>query len=257
MRHSRRFLTTIDGKNFAIATMLFASTISATAFAVDRISSINKDLSSVKSIYFHAGLVNAYKVIDLFVVWSLRLCGILGVCLRSSLGHALISITFLLVLMSSPDGVASVNRISAISNDLSQVKKIYLHAGLVSTVEFTQPVWGVKIGNPQSIKAEISPSNPKEITLRLKYQSAEPTNMIVRIEKRVMVFDLIPSRVSHQDYIKIRGSYGAPEWEPVGAKERSKISAGVNDRHADDEGVRSHSRAQGPKLVESVKLGGG
>ncbi|MDG0816486.1 hypothetical protein NWE73_08935 [Bdellovibrio sp. PAP01] len=153
----------------------------------------------------------------------------------------------------SSAGQKEIKRISSISKDLSQVKKIYLHAGLVSTVEFKQAVIGVKVGNTDSIKAEISPSNPKEVTLRLKHQNAEPTNMIVRVDRHVYVFDLIPSKTSHQDYVLIRGSFGFPQSET--AKERSKISAGLNASEAHDRGVIIQSRAPKSKLIESVKLG--
>ncbi|WP_142696434.1 hypothetical protein [Bdellovibrio sp. NC01] len=183
-------------------------------------------------------LFDACQNAKLGVARAVGLCYLPSVSLRVSFLRALILPILLLIEISR---ASAVNRISAINKDLSQVKKIYLHAGLVSTVEFTAPVWGVKVGNNNSIKAEISPSNPKEITLRLKYQNAEPTNMIVRIEKRVYVFDLIPSRNSHQDYVLIRGSYGSPAMatQPTGLAES-------NTR-------RSETNA---KLIESVKLGG-
>lgn len=144
------------------------------------------------------------------------------------------SLIYLTLLCSVP--ALAVNRISAINKDLSQVKKIYLHAGLVSTVEFTAPVWGVKVGNNNSIKAEISPSNPKEVTLRLKYQNAEPTNMIVRVEKKVFIFDLIPSKSNHQDYVLIRGSYGAPPQEHVVVNSEEK-------------------KQKSGQIIETIKLG--
>ncbi|WP_413578597.1 hypothetical protein ACLVWU_08675 [Bdellovibrio sp. HCB290] len=107
----------------------------------------------------------------------------------------------------------NVKRIVSINKDLSEVKKIYLHAGLVSTVEFQDAITSVKIGNGSSFKVEISPSNPKEVTLRLVSQRSEPTNLLVRVEKKVFIFDLIPSRNTHQDYVKVSGSYGRPEHE--------------------------------------------
>ena len=127
-----------------------------------------------------------------------------------------------------------IKRIVSINKDLSQVKKIYLHAGLVSTIEFNGLISGVKIGNTDSIKAEISPSNPKEVTLRLRYQNAEPTNMIVRVEKKIFIFDLVPSRKSHQDYVKVSSSFGRPEAEVSRVSKQNKVSG---------------------KLLETIKIG--
>lgn len=142
------------------------------------------------------------------------------------------------------------NRISSITKDLSQVKKIYLHAGLVSTLEFKQAVIGVKVGNTDSIKAEISPSNPKEVTLRLKHQSAEPTNMIVRVDRHVYVFDLIPSKSSHQDYIKVVSSFGAP------TRESHQGTTHLGEVPEGDTRYPKKNKST-PRLLESVQLGVG
>ncbi len=176
----------------------------------------------------------------------LRSAGFRRVSLRARFPHALAATIFLLAFSYGENLRAEqkgIKRISSINKNLGEVRKIYLHAGLVSTLEFKQSVIGVKVGNIDSIKAEISPSNPKEVTLRLKHQSAEPTNMIVRVDRHVYVFDLIPSKASHQDYVKIEGSFGAPTREALQSpKERSKI-------HPESK--------QQPRLLESVRLGVG
>jgi hypothetical protein len=41
--------------------------------------------------------------------------------------------------------------------------------------------------------------------------------LIVRCGSRSFVFDLIPSKKTHQDLVRISGSYGAPEAEDIGA----------------------------------------
>lgn len=139
---------------------------------------------------------------------------------------------------------ADVKRISSVYKDLGQVQKIYLHAGLISVVEFPQSIIEVRLGNPKSIKAHISSVSTKELTLYLNQQSVEPTNLIVKSDKRVYVFDVIPSRGSHQDYIKISGSYGTPELSEA----RSPVSIQVL-------APGPHAKPQG-RLIHSAKLGG-
>lgn len=75
-----------------------------------------------------------------------------------------------------------VSRISSIYKDLGKSHKIYLHAGLITVVEFPQNILEVRLGNPKSIKAQISQVSPRELTLFLSQQSVEPTNLIVKAE---------------------------------------------------------------------------
>lgn len=105
----------------------------------------------------------------------------------------------------------SLNRISSNHQDLSKVEKIFVSPGLVSMVEFPQNIIEVRVGSPETLKAVISQVSPKELTLYLSSSAASPSNLIVRSEKRIFVFDIVPSKSNHQDYIKIRGAYGAPE----------------------------------------------
>lgn len=106
---------------------------------------------------------------------------------------------------------AQVDRLSLTQVNLSQVDKIYLSPGLVSVLEFPQNIIEVRVGNPKSVKAIISQVSPKELTVYLSSGSSSPSNIIVRSEKRVFVFDVVPSRIHHQDYVRIRGAYGEPK----------------------------------------------
>ncbi|GEM_PF-3308057 len=110
-----------------------------------------------------------------------------------------------------PLAFADVPRLSISQSDLSQVSKIYLAPGLVSLVEFPQNIIEVRVGSPHLVKALISQVSPKELTLYLNGQAHFASNLIVRSEKRIFVFDVIPSKTNHQDYIKIRGgAFGSP-----------------------------------------------
>lgn len=111
-----------------------------------------------------------------------------------------------------PLAFADVGRLVSSQSDLSKVDKIYLSPGLVSLIEFPQNIIEVRVGNPRSLKALISQVSPKELTVYLTGGTSAPSNLIVRAEKRVFVFDVVPSKSNHQDYIKIRGAFGAPNF---------------------------------------------
>lgn len=111
-----------------------------------------------------------------------------------------------------PLAFADVGRLTSAQADLSKVDKIYLSPGLVSLIEFPQNIIEVRVGNPRSVKALISQVSPKELTIYLASGTSATSNLIVRAEKRVFVFDVVPSKDNHQDYIKIRGAFGSPSF---------------------------------------------
>lgn len=106
--------------------------------------------------------------------------------------------------------LANPNRLSSIHKDLGQAEKVYLSQGLATVIEFPKPIIEVRVGNTAVLKPSISQVSPKELTLFLSSENAGPTNLIVRADKRVYVFDIIPSKTTHQDYVKVTGGYGSP-----------------------------------------------
>lgn len=132
-----------------------------------------------------------------------------------------------------------VERISSSYQNLGQSRRIYLHSGLISVIEFPHAIIEVRVGNPKSFKALISTVSPRELTLYLARQNVEPTNLIVKSEKRFYVFDVIPSKNSHQDYIKISGSFGAPVY--------SEAPSSVQVSHK--------PRGEPGRLIETIKIG--
>jgi hypothetical protein len=112
---------------------------------------------------------------------------------------------------------AAPARISARLADLGEVHKIYLAQGLASVVQLPYPVTEARVGSPDDIQVQVSKTLPSELTLILKRTGAQPTNLIVRCGTRTLVFDLIPSKKTHQDLVRISGSYGAPDMADMGA----------------------------------------
>lgn len=121
---------------------------------------------------------------------------------------------------------APPSRVSSMRKDLSQAEVIYLATGLVSVVEFPSPILEVRNGNPNSIRAMISTVSPKELTLTMN--QSVPSNLLIRAGKRMYVFDIVPSKATHQDYVKVSGAFGSPAYasntEPIETIEISPIS---------------------------------
>ncbi len=121
-----------------------------------------------------------------------------------------------------PSGAAE--RLSQMNKDLSISEKVYVAAGLVTLIEFPQGITEVRVGNPQALKILISSVSPKELTIYLTQNAVPPTNLIVRAERRVYVFDIIPSRNTHQDYVKVRSAFGSPQFT---IKSRHRVASGA------------------------------
>jgi hypothetical protein len=96
-------------------------------------------------------------------------------------------------------------------------------------IQLPYPVTEVKVGSPDDVQTQISKTLPSELTLILKRGGAQPTNLIARCGTRTFVFDLIPSRNTHQDLVRISGAYGAPQLDDMGAVliDSSEINTGV------------------------------
>ncbi|MFZ3231735.1 MAG: hypothetical protein WA160_16120 [Pseudobdellovibrio sp.] len=112
---------------------------------------------------------------------------------------------FKLLLVSA---FAQIPRIESKYLNISESSKIFIKPGLISVLELPQNIIEVRIGNPNDLKAVISQVSPKEITLYFKNSNVSATNLIIRSERKVFVFDIIPSNSKHQDYIKVSGGYG-------------------------------------------------
>ncbi len=103
---------------------------------------------------------------------------------------------------------ANVPRIHSVYKNIGESSKIYIKPGLVTVLEMPQNIIEVRVGNPNDLKGVISQVSPKEITLYLKNSSAIPTNIILRSDRKMYVFDVIPSANKHQDYIKVSSGIG-------------------------------------------------
>ncbi|MGK5087914.1 hypothetical protein WDW86_10180 [Bdellovibrionota bacterium FG-2] len=122
-----------------------------------------------------------------------------------------------LVFLDSAQAQPIPGRISARFADLGEVHKIYLAQGLAAVIQLPYPVTEAKVGSPGDIQVQTSKTLPSELTLILKQAGAKATNLIIRCGTRTFVFDLIPSTKTHQDLVRISGSYGSPEVSDMSA----------------------------------------
>lgn len=99
-------------------------------------------------------------------------------------------------------------RISGQMVDLGEVHRIYMVPGMATVLEIPGAVTGIRIGNPDLVEYYKPEKPDNEVTLVLKKSGSEPTNLIVRSGKRKFVFDIVPSKKTHQDSVEIVGAYG-------------------------------------------------
>lgn len=107
---------------------------------------------------------------------------------------------------------AHADRIQSLRFDKSQVQRIYLSPGLGSIVQFPCALEEVFVGRTDDLKVQISPNDKKTLFMNLKLNSSLPTNVIVKCtpDRSIFVFDVIPSKIRHQDFVEIRSSFGRP-----------------------------------------------
>lgn len=150
-----------------------------------------------------------------FVAWSNNLCGVRFLRLRSILGRASSALIFLCTFMSpliSNLEAFAVSRIQSTRVDRGSVMKIQLSPGLGSLLKFPCELEEVFVGRNEGVNAQISPNSKKNLFLNLKSNALSPTNMIVKCQedRNVFVFDVVPSKSTHQDYMEVRGAFGRP-----------------------------------------------
>ncbi len=121
--------------------------------------------------------------------------------------------TLILLLIPHLANAQAPSRITAIHFDKGKVERIYMAPGLATAVTFPCDLDEATTGRDEDLKAKVSPTSKRQLTLNLSNAASLPTNLIVRCGDRqeLFVFDVIPSRKSHQDVVRITGTYGGAE----------------------------------------------
>ena len=103
---------------------------------------------------------------------------------------------------------------------------IFLFSGRVSLLSLPCSIKKALLGSPKDIKAEVDSLNSKEIHILLKKWHSQPSNLILKCESKVFLFNLIPSKNQHYDYVKILGHVSS---SPFDTKSRFTDSLSAPD----------------------------
>lgn len=105
----------------------------------------------------------------------------------------------------------SVSRIAEKSLNISMVNPIYLSFGRVSLVELPCEVKRIDLGLSESFKVSLDEKSKNEVTVSMIGEIKHPSNMLIRCDQYLLVFDLIPSKKIHQANLKVTSLYDNPE----------------------------------------------
>ena len=84
-------------------------------------------------------------------------------------------------------------------------KILFLFPGRVSLLTLPCSITKALLGSPEDIKAEIDKHNKKEVHILLRKWQSKPSNLILKCRNKVFLFNLIPSKNTHYDYVKVLG----------------------------------------------------
>lgn len=121
----------------------------------------------------------------------------------------------LLLLLYSVGYAEQTKRIKAIAFNKGKVEPIYIASGLSTMVTFNCDINEMIAGNEQQVTLKGSLTNRKQMVITLAQDASQPTNVFVRCGQKTdpFIFDIVPSKEKHQDYVKINLTYGEPEEE--------------------------------------------
>ena len=80
---------------------------------------------------------------------------------------------------------------------------LYLFPGRVSLLNLPCPITKALVGSPNDIKTEIDKLNSTDAHILLKRWRASPSNLILKCSDKVFLFNLLPSKKTHYDYIQV------------------------------------------------------
>ena len=84
----------------------------------------------------------------------------------------------------------------------NKATRIYLYPARISLLELPCTITKALQGSPNDIKLEID-TNSKELILLLKKWHSQASNLILKCDDKLFLFNLIPSKNKHYDYVKV------------------------------------------------------
>ena len=116
-------------------------------------------------------------------------------------------------VQAAPEKGSTPRRISSRYIDMGQPQKIYMVPGMATLIELPTPIHKIRVGNSKDVQYTKPKQPENEVTLFLTHADAKPTNLFLISGKNKYIFDIVPSKSIHQDYIEVVGFYGGPEYE--------------------------------------------
>lgn len=80
---------------------------------------------------------------------------------------------------------------------------LFLFPGRVSLLSLPCSITKALTGSPNDIKAEVDKFSPKDTHILLKKWKSQPSNLILKCSDRVFLFNILPTKKSHYDYVRV------------------------------------------------------
>lgn len=96
-----------------------------------------------------------------------------------------------------------IDRILETEVDLSKPYIIYMTPGRSTLVELPCDISHTILGLTGDVKVTIGPDSLKNMSLWLSEDGSQATNVTVKCDDEVFVFDIYPNKYNHQDYINV------------------------------------------------------
>lgn len=102
-----------------------------------------------------------------------------------------------------------IPRVSIQTYTQGVIMPIYLTPGRASLIDFPCQVTKASQGTGGDLHATIASTIGNEVDIALDSSASQSTSLIIRCKDSVFIFDIIPSKNTHQEYIKIKKSLGS------------------------------------------------
>ena len=80
---------------------------------------------------------------------------------------------------------------------------LFLFPGRASLLSLPCSITKALVGSPNDIKAEVDKINPQDVHILLRKWASQPSNLILKCSESVFLFNLIPAKKSHYDYVRV------------------------------------------------------
>lgn len=102
---------------------------------------------------------------------------------------------------------SSVSRIAEKPLNIADVNPIHLTFGRISILNLPCDIRKYSVGLPESYKVEIEESTKRELSISMLGKDNHPSNLLVTCGEYLLVFDLIPSKRTHQASLRVTNLY--------------------------------------------------